>query len=169
MARRSRGRLAVRACATSVGHPLLGEAELEGGEQDHERHQDHRLRRRKTELQPFEAVLPRAVDQDRGRVAGPTLRRDLDPGLPRVEGRLRRAAARFFGGAVGGPDGARDPAHRLPVPLRRGEGDLLMSRTLAPPTALAIGAPSRVKARDWSGIVAHAILLAAVAVLAFPP
>ena len=43
-----------------------------------------------------------------------------------------------------------------------------MARTLAPPTALAIGAPSRVKARDWSGIVAHAILLAAVAVLAFP-
>ena len=43
-----------------------------------------------------------------------------------------------------------------------------MARTLAPPTALAIGAPSRVKARDWSGIIAHAILLAAVAVLAFP-
>jgi len=43
-----------------------------------------------------------------------------------------------------------------------------MARTLAPPTVLAIGAPSRVKARDWSGIVAHAILLAAVAVLAFP-
>jgi sn-glycerol 3-phosphate transport system permease protein len=43
-----------------------------------------------------------------------------------------------------------------------------MARTLAPPTALAIGAPSRVKARDRSGIVAHAILLAAVAVLAFP-
>src|SRR2546426_8378296 len=43
-----------------------------------------------------------------------------------------------------------------------------MARTLAPPTALAIGAPSRVKARDWGGIVAHAILLAAVVVLAFP-
>src|SRR2546429_5277824 len=35
--------------------------------------------------------------------------------------------SRFFGGAVGGPDGARDPAHRLPVPLRREEGDLLRS------------------------------------------
>jgi len=43
-----------------------------------------------------------------------------------------------------------------------------MARTLAPPAALAVHAPSRVKPRDRSGIVAHAILLAAVAVLAFP-
>jgi len=43
-----------------------------------------------------------------------------------------------------------------------------MARTLAPPAALAVHAASRVKARDGGGIVAHAILLAAVAVLAFP-
>ena len=43
-----------------------------------------------------------------------------------------------------------------------------MARTLATPTALAIGAPLRGRPRDWSGISAHAILLAAVAVLAFP-
>src|SRR5207247_4120743 len=83
-------RLLLRSSAPSVGHPLLGAAELEGGEQDHERHQDHGLRRRKTELQPFEAVLPRAVDQDRGRVAGPTLRHRMDQaeGIEEREGHV---------------------------------------------------------------------------------
>jgi sn-glycerol 3-phosphate transport system permease protein len=43
-----------------------------------------------------------------------------------------------------------------------------MARTLARSGVLAVRAPARVKPRDRSGIVAHAILLAAVAVLAFP-
>ena len=43
-----------------------------------------------------------------------------------------------------------------------------MSRTLTRPGVLAVRAPARAKPRDRSGLVAHGILLAAVAVLAFP-
>jgi sn-glycerol 3-phosphate transport system permease protein len=43
-----------------------------------------------------------------------------------------------------------------------------MSRTLARSGVLAVRVPARAKRRDRSGIVAHAILVAAVAVLAFP-
>jgi sn-glycerol 3-phosphate transport system permease protein len=43
-----------------------------------------------------------------------------------------------------------------------------MSRTLTRPGVLAVRAPARAKPHDRSGLVAHVILLAAVAVLAFP-
>src|SRR5882762_10515772 len=99
--------------------------------------------------------------------AGRPRRRHLDPRLPRVEGRLRGAAARVLRGAVGGADGAGDRAHRLPVPLRGEEGDLLMALTLSRPAALA-AASSRPRRRDWHAFTAHAILLASVVVLAFP-
>ena len=43
-----------------------------------------------------------------------------------------------------------------------------MARTLATPATLAIDVRPRRRARDWNGIVAHGILIGAVAVLAFP-
>ena len=43
-----------------------------------------------------------------------------------------------------------------------------MDRVLAETGVLAIEAPVRRRRRDWSGVVAHAILIVAVAVLAFP-
>ena len=43
-----------------------------------------------------------------------------------------------------------------------------MARMLAEPATLAIAAPEHRRRRDWSGVVAHAILIVSVAVLAFP-
>jgi sn-glycerol 3-phosphate transport system permease protein len=43
-----------------------------------------------------------------------------------------------------------------------------MARALAETGVLAIEAPARRRRRDWSGVLAHAILVVAVAVLAFP-
>jgi len=43
-----------------------------------------------------------------------------------------------------------------------------MARALAETGVLAIEAPTRRRRRDWSGVLAHAILIVAVAVLAFP-
>ncbi len=43
-----------------------------------------------------------------------------------------------------------------------------MARALAETGVLAIEAPARRRRRDWSGVLAHAILIVAVAVLAFP-
>jgi len=43
-----------------------------------------------------------------------------------------------------------------------------MDRVLAETGVLAIEAPMRRRRRDWSGVLAHAILIVAVAVLAFP-
>src|SRR6266436_2150683 len=90
------------------------------------------------------------------------------PRLQGVEGRVRRAAARTVGGAVRRPHGRGDRPHRFPVPLRGEEGDVLMDRVLAETGVLAIEAPMRRRRRDWSGVLAHAILIVAVAVLAFP-
>ena len=77
------------------------------------------------------------------------------------------------GGAVGHPDGARHPADRDPVPLRGEEGDVLMAADgaaarahLLTPARLMAG-PARRRV-DWSGWMAHAILLVAVAMIAFP-
>src|SRR5207249_24415 len=53
-------------------------------------------------------------------------------------------------------------------PIRRFFAVTVPLLSLAPPADLAVHAASRVTARDGGGIVAHAILLAAVAVLAFP-
>src|SRR5437867_10701679 len=108
-------------------------------------------------------VRPRAR-----RDAGRSRRRDLDHGLPRVERRLRGTAARLLGGAVRRAHGARDRADGGPVPVRRKEGDLLMARTLAQPAAIDVAAGRRVRRRDWHAFTAHAILAAAVALLAFP-
>src|SRR5207249_1804473 len=94
-------------------------------------------------------------------------RRHVDPRLPRVAGRLRGPAARLLRGAVGGADGARHHADRVPVPLRGEEGDLLMARTLAQPATLA-AAQERPRRRDWHAFTAHVILIASVALLAFP-
>ena len=41
---------------------------------------------------------------------------------------FRGARPRRLGGAVGGPDGDRDRAHRRPVPLHRAQGALLRRR-----------------------------------------
>jgi sn-glycerol 3-phosphate transport system permease protein len=43
-----------------------------------------------------------------------------------------------------------------------------MARTLAPPTTLDVAAERRVRRRDWHAFTAHAILVASVALLAFP-
>src|SRR5205807_10034918 len=102
------------------------------------------------------------------RDAGRPRRRHPAPRLPRVEGRLRGAAARLLRGAVGGADGAGDRAHRVPVPLRGEEGDLLMALTLALPVTVGVTATRRGRRRDWHAFTAHAILLASVVVLAFP-
>jgi sn-glycerol 3-phosphate transport system permease protein len=43
-----------------------------------------------------------------------------------------------------------------------------MARTLAEPATLAVATPVRRRRRDWSGALAHTILIVSVAVLAFP-
>ena len=73
------------------------------------------------------------------------------PGLQGVEGRLREPAAGDLGRAVGGADGRRHRADRVPVPLRREEGQLLMARVLertAPTRRRRRPTPRR--RRDWS-------------------
>src|SRR5712692_10144833 len=85
-----------------------------------------------------------------------------------MEGRLRGFAARLLGGPIGGAHGGGDLADRLPVPLRGEEGDVLMAGILAEAATLAVATPLRRRRRDWSGTLAHAILIVSVAVLAFP-
>src|SRR5215467_11104351 len=84
-----------------------------------------------------------------------------------MERRFRGAAARLLGGAVGRADGPRDAVDRVPVPFRGKEGHVLMARTLAQPATLTVTQARRRKT-DWHALSAHAILVAAVALLAFP-
>src|SRR5687768_12437219 len=62
----------------SILHPFLDVAELHHGQRDHDRHQDHRLRRGAPEVQRLHAVVVHLVDQDRGVLAGPALRGGID-------------------------------------------------------------------------------------------
>ena len=54
-------------------HPALDKAELNRGQPDDDRHQDHRLRRRAAEIKPDDPVIPDLVDEDLGRLPGPAL------------------------------------------------------------------------------------------------
>jgi len=45
-------------------HPALDKAELDCGQRDDDRHQDHRLRRRTAEIEADDAVVPDLVDED---------------------------------------------------------------------------------------------------------
>src|SRR5581483_3907514 len=99
---------------------------------------------------------------------GGTGRRHVDHGLPRVEGRLRGTAARLLGGPVGGADAGRHPPDVAPVPLRREEGDVLMARALEQAAVVGVARAAPARRPDRSGLLAHAILAAAVIVLAFP-
>src|SRR5215472_16909744 len=50
-----------------VMHPPLDKAELDRGQRNDDRHQDHRLRRRAAEIKADDAVVPDLVDEDLGR------------------------------------------------------------------------------------------------------
>src|SRR4030095_12438503 len=135
------------------GHPRLG---ARGGQRRRGRPpppllRDHRPAPLAGDLLPVHAqhdlrVLRDVRSHSRG-YAGRSGRRDVDPGLSRVEGRLRRPPARLLGGAVGDPDAAGDRADGRAVPVRGEEGHLLMGRSSA---------------------LAHGILVASIVLLAFP-
>ena len=66
-----------------------------------------------------------------------------------LQGRLHRAEPGLLGRAVGDPDGHRDRADRAPVPLRREEGDLLVSAVGATRVeAVAGGRAGRARAAE---------------------
>ena len=80
-------------------------------------------------------------------------RRHANPGLQGVSGRQGRHRSRRLGGAVGDPDGDRGGADRISVSLRRKEGSLLNAM---------------VEHRRFGNLLPHLILLAGVAIVAFP-
>jgi len=73
-----------------------------------------------------------------------------DPRLQGLLRRRRRARPRRLFGRIGDPHGDRHGAHRDPVPLRRAQGALLMTR------------PRRL---DW---LPHLVLIAGALIVAFP-
>src|SRR6516165_10157255 len=52
--------------SSSVMHTPLDEAELDGGQPDDDRHQDHRLRGRAAEIETDHTVVPDPVNEDLG-------------------------------------------------------------------------------------------------------
>jgi len=59
-------------------HPPFDKAELDRGQRDDNRHQDHRLRRRAAEIEADDAVVPHLVNEDLGRFGRPALGHVVD-------------------------------------------------------------------------------------------
>src|SRR5207247_11470737 len=76
---------------------------------------------------------------------------NADPCLQCVLRRREGGGSRRLVGAVGGADADRDRADGSAVPLRRAQGAVLM-----------------VENRPWLTVLSHAVLLAGVALIAFP-
>src|SRR5438094_7342978 len=66
------------AATTLIRHLLLGVLELQHRQADDHDHEDHRLRGRRAEVEPDEAVVPQLVDHDLRRAAGAALRHRVD-------------------------------------------------------------------------------------------
>src|SRR5262249_25114758 len=93
----------------------------------------------------------RDLRRDRRHYPGRAGRRDADPGLQGLLRRREGLRPRRVVRAIGSADADRDRAHRGPVQIRRAEGPVLM-----------------IENRPWLTAFSHAVLIAGIAVVAFP-